>query len=199
MSGLRARNKQKTLNEIVDSFLYLLKKQDFEELRVEELIERAEISRQTFYNFFPEKRMVLTHIVERRLERWSVNTGAYPRWKGGARDKLSFLFNVLAREVRKEKHLWRAVRLSGEPFRERLVDAVTDNVRAILEEGQLSGEVTRAFKAERLAAHVTLQQLTICLDWTLDRPRPRSLGHHQRESLEIFFAPVLMPKRGRSR
>jgi AcrR family transcriptional regulator len=194
MAGLRERNKQKTLDRICDALLLLLEDGAYEDVRVDELIARAEISKQTFYNFFPDKRAVLTYIVERRMERWSVNTGRYPEWKGSAREKLSFLYNVLAREVRREKGLWQAVRLSGQSFQERLFGAVTANVRGIIEEGQRTGEITRRFKAERLANHVTLLQLTICLDWTLDRPRPYSLGHRQRESLEIFFAPVLTTK-----
>jgi AcrR family transcriptional regulator len=57
--GLRERKKQRQREEIVEAAVALFRERGYEETRVQDILERAEISLGTFYNYFPGKDAVL--------------------------------------------------------------------------------------------------------------------------------------------
>jgi AcrR family transcriptional regulator len=57
--GLRERKKQRQREAIVEVAVDLFRERGFEETRVQDILERAEISLGTFYNYFPGKDAVL--------------------------------------------------------------------------------------------------------------------------------------------
>jgi AcrR family transcriptional regulator len=58
-SGLRERNKQRQREAIVQAAVGLFRERGFAETRVQDILDRAEISLGTFYNYFPGKHAVL--------------------------------------------------------------------------------------------------------------------------------------------
>lgn len=58
-SGLRERKKRRQRDAIVEAAVGLFRARGFEETRVKDILERAEISLGTFYNYFPGKHAVL--------------------------------------------------------------------------------------------------------------------------------------------
>jgi AcrR family transcriptional regulator len=58
-TGLRERKKQQLRHTIVETAVDLFRERGFDETRVQDVIERAEISLGTFYNYFPGKDAVL--------------------------------------------------------------------------------------------------------------------------------------------
>jgi AcrR family transcriptional regulator len=58
-TGLRERKKQRQREAIVDAAVGLFRERGFEETRIQDILERADISLGTFYNYFPGKDAVL--------------------------------------------------------------------------------------------------------------------------------------------
>lgn len=59
--GLRERKKQQLRQAIVDAAIGLFRDRGFEQTTVQDILERAQISLGTFYNYFPGKDAVLDH------------------------------------------------------------------------------------------------------------------------------------------
>src|SRR5947209_18853772 len=57
--GLRERKKQRQRDAIVEAAVELFRERGFDETRVQDILEGAEISLGTFYNYFPGKDAVL--------------------------------------------------------------------------------------------------------------------------------------------
>jgi AcrR family transcriptional regulator len=58
-TGLRERKKQRQREAIVEAAVELFRERGFDETRVQDILDRAEISLGTFYNYFPGKDAVL--------------------------------------------------------------------------------------------------------------------------------------------
>jgi AcrR family transcriptional regulator len=58
-SGLRERNKQRRRQAIVDAAVDLFRERGFDETRVQDILDRADVSLGTFYNYFRGKDAVL--------------------------------------------------------------------------------------------------------------------------------------------
>ena len=57
--GLRERKKQRQREAIIDAAVGLFRERGFERTRIQDILDRAEISLGTFYNYFPGKDAVL--------------------------------------------------------------------------------------------------------------------------------------------
>jgi len=66
--GLREKKKQRVREQIVRVCEELFRTRGFDETTVEDVIARVEISRQTFFNYFPSKGAVLTELGLRWIE-----------------------------------------------------------------------------------------------------------------------------------
>ncbi len=60
--GLREKKRAKVRRTILDVCEELFRRQGFDETGIDEIIERSEISRQTFFNYFSGKEAVLTEL-----------------------------------------------------------------------------------------------------------------------------------------
>lgn len=58
-TGLRERKKQRQREAIIEAAVGLFRERGFDQTRVQDILERAEISLGTFYNYFPGKHAVL--------------------------------------------------------------------------------------------------------------------------------------------
>lgn len=70
-SDRRARKKQMQRAEILRAAIALLRKESFEQTRMEDIAERADVSLKTVYNYFPTKNSVLLAILANDRKRLS--------------------------------------------------------------------------------------------------------------------------------
>lgn len=70
-SDRRARKKQMQRAEILRAAIALLRKDSFEQTRMEDIAEKADVSLKTVYNYFPSKNSVLLAILSNDRERLS--------------------------------------------------------------------------------------------------------------------------------
>lgn len=146
----RERKKEETRRRIFEVAVELFRSKGFEETTVDEITEKADVARGTFFNYFPRKESVLAWLSESRLideEERSAEILASPR---PAREKLVDLFLNAASAYEEDRDLSRFVfaewmKRGFAPTHEaglrwqKLIVALIDEGRA---SGQLRADVT---------------------------------------------------------
>lgn len=140
--GRRERKKEETKRKIFVAALELFHEKGFEHTTVDEITERADVAKGTFFNYFPHKQSVLAYLSEEWLERVE-EQAAQPHLL--AADRITGLFMAVASAYGENRTLAQLVVHAGTQqmfcpediqSRSRLVSLVKDAVR----EGQTSGE-----------------------------------------------------------
>jgi AcrR family transcriptional regulator len=140
--GRRERKKEETKRKIFVAALELFHEKGFEHTTVDEITERADVAKGTFFNYFPHKQSVLAYLSEEWLER--VEELAVQPHRSAA-DRITGLFTAVASAYGENRTLAHLVVHAGmqQMFcpediqsRNRLASLVRDAVR----EGQASGE-----------------------------------------------------------
>ena len=141
----RERKKEETRRRIFEVAIDLFRTKGFEATTVDEITEKADVGRGTFFNYFPKKDSVLAYLSEERLAVAEENAGALMEAPSPAREKLIELFLLAASAWEQDRELSRYV------FSEWLQRAFAPTaeaergwqklVLAVLEQGRGSGEL----------------------------------------------------------
>ena len=75
--SLRSRQKLHTRSEIVRTAFDLFGQSGFEQVSVDEIAAAVGISRATFFNYFPQKELILREIASARMEKLKRNLAAF--------------------------------------------------------------------------------------------------------------------------
>ncbi|MGD0483880.1 MAG: TetR/AcrR family transcriptional regulator [Gemmatimonadales bacterium] len=140
--GRRERKKEETKRRIYVAALELFHEKGFERTTVDEITERADVAKGTFFNYFPHKESVLSYLSEESLRR--VEEQAAQRHRE-ASERITALLMAVASAYGENRALTQLVVSAGMQrmfcpeelqSRTRLVSLVKDAIR----EGQASGE-----------------------------------------------------------
>lgn len=141
--GRRERKKEETKRRIFVAALELFHEKGFESTTVDEITERADVAKGTFFNYFPRKESVLEFLSEEWMERAREHVSKHGR---SAREKILAVFGGMAEAYGEDHALARMViRVSMERMccpepeaaRTEGQRIVTEAVRG----GQLQGEL----------------------------------------------------------
>lgn len=97
---LKERKFAKTRTNLTFAFLSELEVKPFEEIKIKDLCQIAEISEPTFYNYFPEKGDLILHYIQI----WSLQVSVFAKEKKLAESgwgQISALFRYTAKESKK--------------------------------------------------------------------------------------------------
>lgn len=152
--GRRERKKEETKRRIYVAALELFHGKGFEHTTVDEITERADVAKGTFFNYFPHKESVLSYLSEESLRR--VEERAAERHRE-ASERITALLTAVASAYGENRALTHMVVSAGMQrmfcpeelqSRTRLVGLVKDAIR----EGQAGGE----FRADISSAEIFL-------------------------------------------
>src|SRR5260370_1605140 len=117
--GLRERKKARLRQQIIDTSVRLFRKRGYENTRVEDIVQLLEISEPTFFRYFPSKDAVLREVGRLGFRCMNEHLESELSSHASTGERLSRLYEDMAREVVSDRPLWRAIVLSGamEPVR----------------------------------------------------------------------------------
>lgn len=106
----RERKKEETKERIFNVAMKLFKSRGFEETTIDDITEKADVAKGTFFNYFPKKEAVLQYLSERWLE--EVEDKIAAEFKGAAapdRDRMIAAFVDIARFYEEDRALSRHI------------------------------------------------------------------------------------------
>lgn len=176
----RERRKREVQDRIIEASIELFTEQDCEAVTVEQICERADVSRKTFYNYYLSKQYLIYALTESivydEAQRIAEAARAHSE---NALERLRFLFDAMANILRNFAALERTL------MRHTMKDAARDDERAaerwhlmdnlitgLIAEGQERGEVTTAFSAQFLGEITAGSLNSITVNWVYDENYP---------------------------
>ena len=102
----RARRKTETLRRIEEAGWHLFTTRGYEATSTREIAEAADIAAGTLFNYFPEKRSLLIHLMQRQID-GAVNRAFDTMTPSTLEGELSHLFAALTQSYAKERRLSR--------------------------------------------------------------------------------------------
>lgn len=174
--------------------LGLFAERGFQNVKVEDITEAADVGKGTFFNYFPTKDHVLGVMAEIQLGRVHEAVHAAAEGTESMRDLLRKLALRLAEEPGRSPELARAVVsafLASEVVRG-LLDAQMEKGRALVAkcvaQGQKRGEIDPSLKKGEVALHFQQAMMGTILLWSL-KGEP-TLTKQVNESFEHFWRAV---------
>src|SRR5215510_11808899 len=195
-TGLRERKKARLRQQIIETSIRLFRKNGYENTRVEDIVSALEISQPTFFRYFPSKDAVLREVGRRGFSCIKEHLETELSSEASTAERLRRMYGGMAREVKSDRPLWRAVVLSGamdpvrSPEMRRPEEIAVSLLREILAEGQKRGEVTKAFPVTHLAEFMEGLYTTVVRRWAVDLSEPHNLSERVRSALEFFLMGV---------
>ena len=92
----RERKKEETRERIFKAAVKLFKHKGFEETTIDEITEKADVAKGTFFNYFAKKEAILGYLWQTRFEAVEENAETLVTSKRSAREKLIALYLELA-------------------------------------------------------------------------------------------------------
>jgi len=169
----RERKKEETRHRIFHAAIDLFRERGFEQTTVDDITEKADVAKGTFFNYFPRKDAVLAYLSESRLAAIEENAGALLADGRPAREKLLDLYATGASAYEEDHGLARYVLIElmsriFEPSEESMM-RWHELIMSIIRQGQERGELRRDASPERVEGvlscvyHGTLYQWVCCL------------------------------------
>lgn len=167
--SLRERNKQRVRARILSATSDLFGSQGYSQTTMDDIAERADISRGTLFNYFPTKDSLLEPFIKAVFQnRIHPNLTAYLETHPAALDALRFLFNHIDVDVLKVRGINYAIQEQflkprvQEPQQEFEEDpGFLESVVEILRYGQGRGEVRVDIALEKQARYIGSLYLSI--------------------------------------
>lgn len=141
----RERKKEETRRRIFETAITMFREHGFEQTTVDEITEKADVGRGTFFNYFPRKESVLAYLSEERVALAEQNAAALLEDRASASEKLLDIYTFAATAYLKDRELSRYV------FNEWMKRAFQPTeeagqrwhklVVAVIEQGQTAGEL----------------------------------------------------------
>lgn len=188
----RERKKDETRHRIFHAAIDLFRERGFEVTTVDDITERADVARGTFFNYFPRKEAVLAYLSETRLLAAEESAEALLAEKRPAPEKLVELYVANAAEYEQHPELSRYIlmELMGRAFApsEDIELRWRDYIVRLVRQGQERGELPRQEDPLRIASLLTGTHFATLYEWACVCPEtPFVLRDELRFRLEVVF------------
>ena len=172
----RERKKEETRRRIFEAAVELFRERGFEATTVDDITEKADVARGTFFNYFPRKDSVLAYLSEERLAVAEANASVLLGGDRPARERLIEMYCLAAEAYETNRELSQYV------FSELMRRSFTPGEEAglrwhdllvqVIEQGRRAGEVRTdvdAIRAESLLSSVYMSTVYLWLCCPLER------------------------------
>jgi TetR/AcrR family transcriptional regulator, cholesterol catabolism regulator len=169
--GRRERKKLAVERRIREAALELFREKGYDAATVEEIAERADVAKGTFFNYFPRKDTLLGALGEDLVGEALEELGPVEGWTGSGRDQLLKLFLRMAAIVARDPELSKVmliesmrtvwVRSEADPI-EQQFDAL---ILGTLGRAVLRGEIDEAADVGRGAKLLKAAYVTTMVEW----------------------------------
>lgn len=176
---LRERKKAATKERLYLEAIELFRHKGIAATTIDDIVAAAEVSKGTFFNYFPTKESILHYFGEQQSLAVAANlTEALRDAKLDTRQKLRLLFRALAKNVEADREVTRVVvfevmkspaELAREPYRA----LFRQTVAALVAEGQVRGEVRAGLNPDLAGSALTGVYFQQIFEWcAADKPFP---------------------------
>lgn len=163
----RERKKQETKAGILKAARHLFEERGFENTSIEEITERADLSKGTFFNYFSNKEGVLTGIAEEEVEDILFLAEEFDE-KDSAVNKIRLIIKRLLEDAIPYLHLTGKVVFSsiinagGQPSPFYKINVLLED---LVKEGQKKGEITSRFSPADIATSILGSYYGVLFKW----------------------------------
>lgn len=193
-SGGPKNKKLRTKEKIFKTAVTLFLEQGYENTTVQEITEKAEVAKGTFFSHFPTKEAILRYLGEQRVAMIQNHLTHELVSVPAAGEKLLFLFDLLAQANEEDR------RVTGLIFNERLKShfppdllqkstsqlQLTQIIEVILKEGQAKGEFSRDFSPASVAGILFGIYFFTLYQW-LTAAQPTNLAVEYRQQVTVVL------------
>lgn len=188
-----ARRKQETKSKIFAAAMDLFLTQGFEKTTIEQITEKADVARGTFFNHFPTKEAVLAYLGEYRVAMLAEVMAEELAQIHSAKEKIRAILRVLSRENEEHKEvtrliIWESFSKGAANLNQEKTNQLQFNVllQELVAQGQEQGQFRDDFHPRYAADILAGTYYYILLHWLED-----NLSHPLEEALidsaEIIF------------
>lgn len=189
-SGRRERKKAQLRQRIIDTAIKMFRERGYENTRIDDINESLDISRTTFFRYFPSKDFVLRDFVVSVTTRVLKTAIA---GDGSVAERLRKYYVTMAEVWQADLPLARAMILTSitnpvrsPDFRERY-SAHFGPLQELLAEGQRRGEITSDFTARQLAIFLESLTYSAIAIWAAGIHGPTELVAQTNAAVEFFL------------
>jgi transcriptional regulator, TetR family len=179
--SLRERKKIETRDRIYSSAIYLFQKQGYEETSIEQITQKANVGKGTFYNYYISKEAVVMEFSTKGFKTLLTSIREMPYL--GIRERLNtFLQDWAAFMVNNHEIAWVTVRNRDAADYDL---GLHYGIQAILNLGQQNHEISRSFDSAFLAESLEGMMLQHFISWYVSREG--DLFKEMKMLLAVFF------------
>jgi TetR/AcrR family transcriptional regulator, cholesterol catabolism regulator len=170
----RERKKEETRHRIFHAAIELFRERGFEQTTVDEITEKADVAKGTFFNYFPRKDAVLGFLSETRLLVVEENSETILAEDRPVREKLLDVYSTAASAYEEDRELSRFVliELMARAFTPSEEVAVRwhQQIVRMIRQGQENGELRSDVDALRIEAMLTGLYYATLYEWVCRAP-----------------------------
>lgn len=185
----RERKKEETRHRIFRAAIDLFRERGFEATTVDDITEKADVAKGTFFNYFPRKDAVLAYLSENRLLAIEEDAGTLLGEDRPVREKLLELYSTAASAYEDDRALSRfvLVELMARAFAptEEIAMRWHELVMSLVAQGQEKGELRADVDPERAEMLLTSLYYSTLYQWVCCVPDPFPLQDEMRARLTL--------------
>lgn len=169
--GRRERKKLDVHRRIRRAAAQLFHEKGYEATTVEEIAERADVAKGTFFNYFPRKDALLEALAVDMLEELLAELGPVDGWQGTAREQLLHLFLEVGELAARDPALSKVMIIENmrnwwlHTEEEPIEQEFRGLMRAVLTRGQARGEISPEIDLEAGAKLLDAAYVTTMVEW----------------------------------
>jgi TetR/AcrR family transcriptional regulator, cholesterol catabolism regulator len=200
--GRRERKKLEVEQRIRTAALELFSGKGYEATTVEEIAERADVAKGTFFNYFPRKDALLEAIAEDMVGGFLDELGPEESWEGSIRDQMLRLFTGLGDLIARDPELTKVMMIENlrslwlrreDPLEQEFRELMHRLLGRAIERGEIESAADVALGAKLIEA----AYFTTMVDWMRRGAPGDAYRHEMQVKFDIIFRGLGMSPRVR--